>query len=171
MAQIVTGVDPAACEPLAELERKTGPNNFFRAMAYKPDVLAAFPKFYGSVMGPGVLERRLKEMVYLTVSFTNQCVYCTAAHLKGAKKAGLSEQDVEDLRNESDRNFSPTEQAAVQYARNMTRAAAGYSAAELVGHFTEPQIVELTLVVAMANFTNRFNNGLNVELETAQAAG
>jgi uncharacterized peroxidase-related enzyme len=171
MTPIVAGLDPAHSEPLAALESKTGPNNFFRAMAHKPDVLAAFPKFYGSVMGPGSVERRMKEMVYLAVSFANQCAYCTAAHLKGAKKAGLSEQDVEDLSTESDRNFTPLEQAALQYARNMTRACAGSSAADLAGHFTEQQIVELTLVVAMANFTNRFNNGLAVQVETAAAAG
>jgi len=31
---------------------------------------------------------------------------------------------------------------------------------ELFAHFTQEQIVEITLVAAMANFTNRFNNGL-----------
>jgi hypothetical protein len=30
-------------------------------------------------------------------------------------------------------------------------------------HFGEDQVVELALVVSMANFTNRFNNGLRVE--------
>ena len=35
MAQMVHGVDPANNEALAELERKSGPNNFFRAMAHK----------------------------------------------------------------------------------------------------------------------------------------
>ena len=29
-------------------------------------------------------------------------------------------------------------------------------------HFTDEQIVEITLVIAMANFTNRFNNGLDI---------
>ena len=29
-------------------------------------------------------------------------------------------------------------------------------------HFTGEQIVEITLVIAMSNFTNRFNNGLNI---------
>ena len=33
-------------------------------------------------------------------------------------------------------------------------------------YFSEEQLVELTLVIAMANFTNRFNNGLNVQVES-----
>ena len=32
-------------------------------------------------------------------------------------------------------------------------------------HFSSEQIVEITLIVAMANFTNRFNNGLELKPE------
>lgn len=174
MAQMVHGVDPANNEALAELERKTGPSNFYRAMAYKPDVLAAFPKLYGSIMGVGTLDRRLKEMVYLAVSTVNECKYCTAHHLAGSRKAGLSERDIEDIQSETNQNFSPAEQTALHYAREMTRACADEfgTREHLHQHFSEEQLVELTLVIAMANFTNRFNNGLNVQVEkqTAVAA-
>ena len=34
---------------------------------------------------------------------------------------------------------------------------------ELKRHFSEDQVVELALVVSVANFTNRFNNGLRIE--------
>jgi uncharacterized peroxidase-related enzyme len=167
MAQMVNGVDPANNETLAEIERKTGPNNFYRAMAHKPDVLAAFPKLYGSIMGPGTLDRRLKEMVYLAICTVNECPYCTEAHLKGARKAGLTEHDVQDIESETNQNFSPAEQTALHYAREMTRACADESETRgsLKEYFSEEQLVELTLVVAMANFTNRFNNGLNVQVE------
>ncbi len=46
------------------------------------------------------------------------------------------------------------------------RPAAGADAdalAALRAHFSEDQIVELTLVICAANFTNRFNDGLRVE--------
>jgi uncharacterized peroxidase-related enzyme len=168
MAQMVHGVDPANNEALTELESKTGPNNFYRAMAHKPDVFASFPKLYGSIMGPGTVDRKLKEMVYLAVSTVNECKYCTAAHLKGAKKAGLSERQIEDIESETNQNFTPAEQAALHYAREMTRACADeYATREhLQQYFSEEQLVELTLVVAMANFTNRFNNGLNIQVES-----
>ena len=32
-------------------------------------------------------------------------------------------------------------------------------------HFSSEQIVEMTLIVSMANFTNRFNNGLELKPE------
>lgn len=167
MAQMVHGVDPATNETLAEIERKTGPNNFYRAMAHKPDVLAAFPRVYGSIMGPGTLDRKLKEMVYLAVSTVNECPYCSDAHLKGARKAGLTEHDIEDVESETNQNFTPAETCALHYAREMTRSCASEfeTREQLKEYFSEDQLVELTLVVAMANFTNRFNNGLNVPVE------
>ena len=118
-------------------------------------------------MGPGAVDRRVKEMVYLAVSFVNECDYCTEAHLKGGRKAGLSERAIEDLQNETNQNFSLAEQAALHYAREMTRACAeDFDTREhLQEHFNEEQIVELTLVIALANFTNRFNNGLNTQVE------
>ena len=49
----------------------------------------------------------------------------------------------------------------------MTRAAGAglrdMAVGELKRHFREDQLVELALVVCMANFTNRFNNGLRIE--------
>jgi alkylhydroperoxidase family enzyme len=45
----------------------------------------------------------------------------------------------------------------------LTRAAdPGDARDEMFLHFTHEQIVEITLVIAMANFTNRFNNGLAI---------
>jgi uncharacterized peroxidase-related enzyme len=167
MAQTVHGVDPANNAALAELEGKTGPSNFYRLMAWKPDVLASFPRMYGAIMGPGAVDRRLKEMVYLAVSYDNECDYCTEAHLRGGRKAGVSERAIEDLENETNQNFTLAEQAALHYAREMTRACAeDFDTREhLQEHFNEEQIVELTLVIALANFTNRFNNGLNTQVE------
>jgi uncharacterized peroxidase-related enzyme len=167
MGQMVHGVDPANNETLAAIEGKTGPNNFYRAMAHKPDVIATFPKLYSSIMGRGSLDRRLKEMVYLAVSTVNECKYCTEDHLRGARKAGLSEREIEDIESETNQHFTAAEQTALHYAREMTRACADEfgTREHLHQHFTEEQLVELTLVVAMANFTNRFNNGLNVQVE------
>jgi alkylhydroperoxidase family enzyme len=55
----------------------------------------------------------------------------------------------------------------ILYAERLTRAAgAGLrdgALDELKRHFGEDQVVELALVVSVANFTNRINNGLRVE--------
>ena len=61
--------------------------------------------------------------------------------------------------------FDDREKAVILYADRVTRSAAVIRDAaleDLRKHFNEEQIVELTLVVAIANFTNRFNDALRI---------
>jgi uncharacterized peroxidase-related enzyme len=167
MATTIKRVDPAENEFLASLESKTKqPNAFFRAMANRPDALKNFLPFYASLMGPGSVDRRTKVMVYLATSYANQCEFCIAANLPSGRKAGLTEEQLGQLENWKDEGFSPAERAAIRYARELTRTArAAVSREEMFQHFTHEQVVEITLVVSMANFTNRFNNGLEIRPE------
>jgi len=165
MATAIKRVEPAENELLASVEAKTKqPNGFLRVMANRPEVLKHFLPFYGAIVGPGSVDRRIKEAVYLAVAFANKCAFCSAAHTAGAAKAGLSEEDLAALRDERDGSFSEAERAAIRYGRELARnpSAVG-SSQSLRGHFTDEQIVEITLVAAMANFTNRFNNGLDIQ--------
>src|SRR4051794_1275950 len=158
-------IDPGENEFLASLEAKAKqPNPFFRVMANRPEVLKAFVPLYGAVVGPGSVDRRTKVLVYLVTSIANQCAFCIAANLPGARKSGITEEEIRAIESEQDSGFSPADQAAVAYARELTRSAKASDARrEALGqHFTDEQIVEITLVIAMSNFTNRFNNGLNI---------
>jgi uncharacterized peroxidase-related enzyme len=167
MGTAIRQMDPADNEFLAQLEKKSGkPNHFFRTMANRPEVLKTFVPLYGAIVGPGLIERRLKELIYLSVSFANECAYCSAAHTASARKAGISENDLAALRTEQDPPFSAPERAAIQYARELTRTADAQDTRDKLNeHFSSEQIVEITLVVSMANFTNRFNNGLELKPE------
>jgi uncharacterized peroxidase-related enzyme len=165
MATAIKRVDPGENEQLAGLEaRAKQASAFFRVMANRPEVLRNFPPLYGAIAGPGSVERRLKEAVYLATSYANRCAFCAAAHEAGANKAGLTEKDLASIREERDTGFSEPERAALAYARELTRtAAAAQTRDRLRPHFTDEQIVEITLTIAMANFTNRFNNGLDIQ--------
>ncbi|MFQ5926955.1 MAG: carboxymuconolactone decarboxylase family protein [Terriglobia bacterium] len=64
--------------------------------------------------------------------------------------------------------FDEKEKAVILYAERVTRGAAAIrdgTLADLRKHFSEDQIVELTLVVCAANFTNRFNDALRVPVD------
>jgi len=167
MATAIKMVDPQQDEFLAGLESKSKrENRFFRTMANRPEVLKAFVPLYGAVMGPGSVHHRIKELVYLTCSYANECAYCTAAHTATGKKAGLSEEELRALQTEQDHAFTEPERAAISYARELTRTAdAEETRSGLFAHFSNEQIVEITLIAAMANFTNRFNNGLQIQPE------
>jgi len=160
-------VEPSQNQTLAELEGKgKRENHFFRMMAHKPEVLKNFPPLYAAIVGPGAADRRTKELVYLTASLTNECPYCTAAHKATAKKAGVTDEEIRALETEKYQDFSPADRAAIQYARELTESASAAETGDaLFRYFNDEQIAEITLVTAMANFTNRFNNGLRVQPE------
>ncbi len=164
MATTIRKVDPAANEFLANLEsRAKQPNPFLRAMANRPDALKHFIPFYAALVGPGSVDRRTKMLLYLATSYANQCAFCIAANLPAGRKAGITEDELRALENWRDEGFNPAERAAIRYARELTRTAhAQTSREEMFQHFTHEQMVEITLVIAMANFTNRFNNGLEI---------
>jgi alkylhydroperoxidase family enzyme len=153
MATAIKLVEPTQNEFLADLEKRSNhANHFFRTMANRPDVLKNFVPFYGSIMGSGPVDRRTKELVYLTVSFANKCAYCSAA-----------EEEMLSLQAEQDGAFTAPERAAIEYARELTRTSDGAQTRDALNeHYNDEQIVEITLIAALANFTNRFNNGLDL---------
>jgi uncharacterized peroxidase-related enzyme len=165
MATALRLIDPAENETLAALEARTKQANpFFRAMAHRPDALKNFPPLYSAIVGPGTVSRRIKSMVYLACSYANKCPYCIASNLPGARKSGVTEAELAALQSENDAAFADEpERAAIRYARELARTVNAVETREtLRRHFTDEQVVEITLVAAMANFTNRFNNGLEI---------
>lgn len=59
--------------------------------------------------------------------------------------------------------FDEKDKAVILYAERVTRGASAIregSLSDLRKFFDEGQIVELTLVICAANFTNRFNDAL-----------
>jgi len=66
-------------------------NNFWKALANDPVMLQRTWDHVRAVMAPGALDPLVKEMIYVAVSATNNCEYCTYSHTASAKKKGMSE--------------------------------------------------------------------------------
>jgi AhpD family alkylhydroperoxidase len=72
-------------------------NNFWKALANDPAILRRTWDSIKQVMAPGTLDPLTKELVYLAVSVTNGCAYCTASHAAAAKKQGMTPQMLAEL--------------------------------------------------------------------------
>ena len=66
-------------------------NNFWKALAHDPKLLASVWAQVKQVMAPGALDPLVKEMIYVAVSATNGCEYCTYSHTAGARKKGMTD--------------------------------------------------------------------------------
>ena len=72
-------------------------NNFWKALAHDPALLRRTWESVREVMAPGALDPLVKEMIYVAVSATNGCEYCTHSHTAAARKKGMSEQMLMEL--------------------------------------------------------------------------
>jgi len=145
---------------------KGKPGNIQKALAHRPAMLASFLEFYASVGRS--LDRKLYEAVYLRISLINGCRYCTQHHIQGAKRAGLTPGQMKFLKEGKYSGFSASEQVALRYAEKLTRTPDGASEADFTGlkeHFSDPQIVDLHMLIGLANLTNRVTGPLALEVE------
>lgn len=66
-------------------------NNFWKALAAQPELLMRTWQGVKSVMSDGALDSLTKEMIYIAVSATNSCDYCTNSHTAAARSKGMTD--------------------------------------------------------------------------------
>ena len=72
-------------------------NNFGRVLASDPATLKRIWGGLKEVMAPGALDPLTKEMIYLAVSITNGCAYCSHSHGAAAKGRGMTKEMFAEL--------------------------------------------------------------------------
>jgi uncharacterized peroxidase-related enzyme len=166
----VSLIGPESASPeVQEIYEKTlrgKPGNAQKVLAHRPEMLKNFLAFYASVGRS--LDRKIYELIYILVSLTNGCDYCTQHHLASSKRVGLTGEDWAALRACDYMRFSEKERAALAYVEKLTRTPGEIADADFVPlkqHFSDAEIVDLHLLSGLANLTNRFTGPLGLELE------
>ncbi len=72
-------------------------NNFWKALANDPPTLRRTWESLKEVMRPGALDPLTKEMIYLAVSASNGCAYCTHSHAAAARRQGMTREMLSEL--------------------------------------------------------------------------
>jgi AhpD family alkylhydroperoxidase len=145
---------------------KGKPGSIQKALAHRPAMLGNFLSFYASVGRS--LDRKLYEAVYLRVSLINGCHYCTQHHIVGTKRAGLTLEQMKALKEGNYSVFGEPEQSGLRYAEKLTRtpnAASDADFGHLKKHFSDEQVVDLHMLIGLANLTNRVTGPLALEVE------
>lgn len=136
-----------------EVEAATGDSTALRVLAHRPDILKSFIEFYWPLQTAGLLSRKLIELVRLAVAQINQCPGCLSARYEDSIEEGLTEALVAKLPDiDTARDFSARERVAIRYARKMASNHLDVTDGdfiELHEHFSEGEIVELVMLVAM----------------------
>ncbi|MGE0734650.1 MAG: carboxymuconolactone decarboxylase family protein [Alphaproteobacteria bacterium] len=115
------------------------------------------------------LPKRYLEIAIVVISKMNECHYCVAHHKPFLVVEGLSSKGVDtimDYKNHPE--FDEKDKIVVEWAiavwENPNRIRDELFN-RLRKHFTEAQVVELTLRATLCGFFNKFNDALQIEEE------
>ncbi|HZA41754.1 MAG TPA: carboxymuconolactone decarboxylase family protein [Actinomycetota bacterium] len=149
------------------------PGAIVATLAHVPELLETTAPFLASIYGPSALPPRLKEIVVLRTSALQDCRYCVETHTVVALDSGLSRDEVLDLCDERDIGDlfdDARERAVLAWVDRVARGPGIPSdgvANDLRAHFSDAEIVEITMVAAATLMLNRFCTPLG--LPTASA--
>ncbi|MBM3960168.1 MAG: carboxymuconolactone decarboxylase family protein [SAR202 cluster bacterium] len=170
-------IDAANAAPAAQPFYANGdPGPVPASLAQVPDLMAAALPFIGRAFAPTTLDARTKEIVILRVSAQARCRYCTQTHSVVAMGAGLSPEEVGALRG--DRAVESTftarrDRALITWADAIAATPQGVgdaAFAALSALFSQPEIVELTVVAGLTLLLNRYATALDLPVHPAHAA-
>ena len=123
-----------------------------RMFAHTPEISKGLVAFGGAIKSYRSLPDRLVELVRLRVAFHNQCRSCMAIRYQDGVDAGIDEDLVCSLEKPQEaEDLSDAEKAAIEYGELFAtnHLAIDDSIYEnLLEHFSEAEVVELSITVA-----------------------
>jgi uncharacterized peroxidase-related enzyme len=153
--------------------------NSVLTMMRRPAIARAFTELNRAVMhNEGRVTSELKRLIGHVASRVAGCRYCEAHTIRAAARFGANEgADAQRLDAvwsfRSSPLFTDAERAALEFAVAAASVPGAVDAAvadELRRHWNDGEIVEITGVVALFGFLNRWNDAMATELEASAAA-
>jgi uncharacterized peroxidase-related enzyme len=140
--------------------------NVLRVYAIRPRHLRLWNEFYDDLMrGESGLTKAQREMIAVVVSTTNRCHYCIVSHSAALRKLTGDPLLVEQLAtNHAYAKVEPKERAMLDFAVKLTEQSYRCTEADVEAlrqaGWTEEDVMDITEVAGMFNFTNRLASGL-----------
>ena len=151
----------AAAEVFAKIKKTVGkvPNTYATVGTHTPEALSAALAFDAAVAA-STLGKADIEVIKLAVSEYVGCDYCVAAHTLMGKLAGLSADDMKQVRAGVATGDAKRD-ALVTYVRTLvgTRGTVPEAVVDAVraAGYTERHVIEINLAIASITFTNLVN--------------
>ena len=160
---------PAKSQSLLEAVHKQigSVPNMFRLISTSPQALEGYLGLSGA-LAKGELQAATRERIALAVAEVNGCSYCLSAHTYLGKNLARLD-DAEMTANRSGASNDPKADAAVRFAAKVAFARGhvaeqDLAAVKLAG-YSDAQIVEIVLHVALNTWTNYFNEVFKTDID------
>ncbi len=142
--------------------------NQVKVFAHRPPALKHIMGLLLDLADEALLPKRYLEIAMVVVSKLNECTYCVAHHTPRLVDQGLAPETVAKILQPDCPGLDEVDTLVRDFALQVTTKPQTMGDAifeRLKAHFTEPQVVELTLRTALCGFFNRFNDALMIGIE------
>ena len=142
--------------------------NQVRVFAHRPPAVKHLMGLLLELAEEALLPKRYLEIAMVVVSKLNACTYCVAHHSPRLVDQGLAPETVANILETDCSGLDERDKLVRDYAVEVTDNPGRIRDAmfeRLSAHFTEAEIVELTLRIALCGFFNRFNDALQIGME------
>jgi len=162
-------VEPIAEEIYQKMEKNSGRvGNLFKALAHSPKIFRDWSRMGTTILLKGEISRRLLEIAIIRVGEINQAKYELNAHHRLGLEFGLTQDQVNDITNwqESDK-FDELERAILQYTDEVSQniRVSDNTFNVLRKHFSERQMVEITVTIGYYHMVCRFLEPMQIDLD------
>lgn len=147
--------------------------NQVKVFAHRPSAVKHLMGMLLDFKEENILPKRYLEIALVVVSKLNECRYCVAHHTPRLIEQGLPAETVANILEDDCPGLDAVDLLVRDYAVAVTEKPQSIRDKifeDLNRHFTEEQIVELTLRTALCGFFNRFNDALMIDLEEGVVA-
>ena len=154
---------------IGRASRTDRPPNLFTTLARRRGLFRGWLMFAGRLMPGGTLPREDTELVILRVAHNCRCEYEWRHHERLGEAAGLSRADVERTRGDRAAPEWSERQRALLWAADELherRELSDEAWAELSRHLTEPELIELCLLIGHYEMLAMTINSLRIEPDT-----
>lgn len=144
--------------------------NSIKTMYLNPGIAFAFIEMNKAVMeNKGSVTSVLKRLIGYISSYTAGCQYCQAHTIRAAERYDAAEVQMENIwEYKTHPAFNESERVALDFALAASLIPNGVTneiADNLRAHWKDFEIVEITGVVALFGFLNRWNDSMGTEME------
>ncbi|MDA1311000.1 MAG: carboxymuconolactone decarboxylase family protein [Proteobacteria bacterium] len=144
--------------------------NQVKVFAHRPIALRHVMGMLLEMSDNPILDKRYLEIAIVTVSEINKCDYCVAHHGPKLMEYGLTRETVDAILEPDCPGLDEVDRLVRDYAAQVTRDHNRVRDGlfdRLRAHFSEEQIVELTLRITLCTFFNKFNDVMQLDMEDA----
>jgi uncharacterized peroxidase-related enzyme len=160
---------PVATLPLLDAVKKQlgVVPNLMKLVGNSPAALEGYLSL-NAALNKGVLDAKTRERIALAIAEFNGCGYCLSAHTYLGKNVAKLD-DIEILANRNGKSSDPKAAAAVHFATRVAKERGHISDGDLnavkKAGYSEAEIVEIVLHVALNTLTNYINEVAQTEID------